>query len=55
MKFIAPQVGGVKGNDGSLITADEKIGGGPSVLYTAVALLPSKDGAWMLESDTAVR
>ena len=55
VKFIAPQVGGVKGNDGSLITADEKIGGGPSVLYDAVALLPSKDGASMLESDPAVR
>jgi catalase len=55
VKFIAPQVGGVKGNDGSLITADEKIGGGPSVLYDAVALLPSKDGASMLEFDPAVR
>jgi catalase len=55
VKLIAPQVGGVKGNDGKLIAADEKIGGGPSVLYDAVALLPSKDGAVLIASDPAVR
>ena len=55
VKLIAPQVGGVKGNDGKLITADEKIGGGPSVLYDAVALLPSKEGAPLIVSDAAVR
>ena len=55
VKLIAPQVGGVKGNDGKLITADEKIGGGPSVLYDAVALLPSKEGTAMIAADPAVR
>ncbi len=54
-KLIAPQIGGVKGSDGKLIAADEKIGGGPSVLYDAVALLPSKDGAAMVGEDPAAR
>ncbi len=55
VKIIAPQVGGVKASDGSLITADEKIGGGPSALYDAVALLPSKEGADLIASDAAAR
>jgi len=55
VKLIAPQVGGVKGNDGKWITADEKIGGGPSVLYDAVALLPSKEGAVLMAADSAAR
>jgi len=55
VKLIAPQVGGVEASDGKLITADEKIGGGPSVLYDAVALLPSKEGAALIAADPAVR
>lgn len=41
-EIIAPKVGGAKASDGSLIEAQQMIGGGPSVLYDAVALLPSK-------------
>jgi catalase len=48
LKLVAPMVGGVKASDGSWIEADEKIEGGPSVLYDAVALLVSSDGAEML-------
>jgi catalase len=44
LELIAPTVGGVDTSDGTHIPADEKIGGGPSVLYDAVAILPSKDG-----------
>jgi len=40
-EIIAPKVGGAKANDGSLIEAQQMIGGGPSVLYDAVVLLPS--------------
>lgn len=40
-EVIAPKVGGAKASDGSLIEADQMIGGGPSVLYDAVALLPA--------------
>ncbi|CAN7398406.1 catalase [Mesorhizobium amorphae] len=41
-EIIAPKVGGAKASDGSLVEAQQMIGGGPSVLYDAVALLPSQ-------------
>jgi catalase len=41
-EIIAPRIGGAKASDGSWIDADQMIGGGPSVLYDAVALLPSQ-------------
>jgi catalase len=40
-EIIAPKVGGAKLSDGTLLEADQMIDGGPSVLYDAVALLPS--------------
>lgn len=54
-EFIAATIAGVKANDGSMIPANQKIGGGPSVLYDAVALLVSKDGANVLANDPAAR
>jgi catalase len=45
MEIVAPTVGGTKSNTGTSIAADHKIGGGPSVLFDAVALLPSESGA----------
>jgi catalase len=45
LKIVAPTVGGVQASDGSWIEGDEKVDGGPSVLFDAVALLPSADGA----------
>ena len=44
-EVIAPAVGGVKASDGSWIEAQQMIDGGPSVLYDAVAVLPSEAGA----------
>ena len=44
VEIIAPVIGGVKASDGTHIAAQQKIGGGPSVLYDAVAILPSIDG-----------
>ncbi len=41
-EIIAPRVGGAKANDGSWIEGNQMIDGGPSVLYDAVALLPSE-------------
>ena len=41
LEIVAPQVGGVEGSDGSWIEAAQQLRGGPSVLYDAVALLPS--------------
>jgi len=48
LKLIAPEVGGVKDSAGTWHDADEKLEGGPSVLFDAVAVLPSKDGAALL-------
>ena len=48
IEIVAPEVGGVKASDGSWIEADEKLDGAPSVLYDAVAVLPSAAGAEIL-------
>ncbi len=55
VKLIAPQVGGVKAADGSWIPADEKIDGGPSVVFDAVALLLSKEGVALLVDEATAR
>ena len=44
VQVIAPMIGGVTPDKGALIPADQKIEGGPSVLYDAVAVLPSLKG-----------
>ncbi len=41
-KIVSPQIGGVKDAQGELVKADYRIDGGPSVLFDAVAVLPSK-------------
>lgn len=46
---IAPQVGGITTAQGKRIPAHQKIDGAPSVLYDAVAILASDDGATTLE------
>jgi catalase len=55
LKLIAPMIGGVKASDGTLIEADEKLDGGPSVLYDAVALLVSAEGCAQLLDEPAAR
>ncbi|MGH7832705.1 MAG: catalase [Candidatus Binatia bacterium] len=55
LEIVAPKVGGVEGSDGAWIEAAQKIDGGPSVLYDAVALLPSAGGAKALANDPAAR
>jgi catalase len=53
-EIIAPKVGGAKLSDGTLLEADQMIDGGPSVLYDAVALLPSENAmADLLRESTA--
>lgn len=44
VELVAPKVGGVTASDGSFIEAHHMIDGGPSVLFDAVALLPSDAG-----------
>ncbi len=55
VELIAPTVGGVTVSDDTLVAADQKVDGGPSVLYDAVVLLTSKDGAEALAKQPAAR
>jgi catalase len=55
VELVAPKVGGVDVGNGNRIPADQKIDGGPSVLYDAVVVLASKDGAAALASQPAAR
>jgi catalase len=55
LEIVAPKVGGVQASDGSWIEAKQKIDGGPSVLYDAVALLISDEGAKLVAKEPAAR
>ncbi len=55
LKLVAPQVGGIETSDGSWIEADEKLDGGPSVLFDAVAILPSAAGCAELVKHASAR
>ncbi len=55
LQFVAPMVGGIEASDGSWIEADEKIDGGPSLLFDAVVLLPSAEGAKLLADEPTAR
>ena len=55
MEVVAPKVGGVEAADGSRIEARHMIDGGPSVLFDAVALLLSEEGAERLTGEAAAR
>ncbi|WP_018388362.1 catalase [Ancylobacter sp. FA202] len=55
MELVAPKVGGVETADGSKLPAHHMIDGGPSVLFDAVALLLSEEGAERLVGEAAAR
>ncbi len=55
LEVIAPKIGGVEAADGSWIAAKHMIDGGPSVLFDAVVLLVSDDGAAKLAKEAAAR
>jgi len=55
LKLVAPMVGGVEAGDGSWIDADEKLDGGPSVVFDAVAILLSAKGTELLLSEATAR
>jgi catalase len=55
IEIIAPKIGGVTLSDGKTIPAQQKIDGGPSVLYDAVALVASEEGAALLLKDAPTR
>jgi len=51
LEVVAPKIAGVTLSDGSALPAKQKIDGGPSVLYDAVAVLASEAGALLLAKD----
>ena len=55
LELVAPEVGGVTDSDGVPHAAQQKVEGGPSVLFDAVAILPSEDGAVELAMLPAAR
>jgi len=55
VEVVAPTVSGVRASDGKTVTAKQKINGGPSVLYDAVAVIPSADGAALLAHEATAR
>ena len=48
-------IGGVADSEGNHASADQKIDGGPSVLYDAVILLAARHGTPALAAQPAVR
>jgi len=53
IQFVASEIGGVALDDGSLLPADHRIDGGPSILFDAVAILPSAPGGEALAMEAA--
>ncbi len=55
LEFVAPTVGGFTTSEGTLIEAQQKIDGGPSVLYDAVVIVASDAGSELLANDATTR
>jgi catalase len=53
VKIIAPKAGGAKLADGSMLPADGQLAGTPSVLFDAVAIILSDEGAKILSMESA--
>ena len=54
-EVVAPKIGGVTLSDGTTVAAKHKIDGGPSVLFDAVVVLVSAEGAALLSRDAAAK
>jgi catalase len=55
VELVAPKVHGVTDSAGNHHAAKQKVNGGPSVLYDAVALLVSAEGAELLAGEATAR
>jgi len=53
LAVVAPKIGGAKGKGGQTIAADHALSGAPSILFDAVVLAPSAEGAARLAGDAA--
>jgi len=54
-EVVAPKIAGATLSDGTLVPAKQKIDGGPSVLFDAVAVIASEAGAALLAGDAAAK
>jgi len=54
-EIVTPFAAGATLDDGNMVEGKQKIDGGPSVLYDAVALITSADGAAMLAQDKTAK
>jgi catalase len=52
-KIVAPRVGGVVLDDGTVLEGDFQLAGGPSVLFDTVAIVASGDGTTALLGESA--
>ena len=50
IEIVTPKIGGVTLSDDSKRKGDQKLGGGPSVLYDAVAIIASEEEAKKLKT-----
>ncbi|MEO1987168.1 MAG: catalase [Martelella sp.] len=55
VEIVAPKRGGTRDAAGRLVKGDHKVDGGPSVLFDAVAIIASKEGAGTLRQETTAR
>jgi catalase len=55
IEIVAPTVGGLTASDGKAIFAKQKINGGPSVLYDAIVVIPSAEGAALLAREATAK
>ena len=55
VELVAPKVGGVTTSDGELVPAKQKIDGGPSVLYDAVAVLVADPAVDAMANNAAAK
>ncbi len=55
VEIIAPKISGAMLDDDTLLPAQQKIDGGPSVLYDAVAIVVSEEGASLLQKDAPTK
>jgi catalase len=53
LAIVAPKIGGVTTAKGKKLPADQALSGAPSVMFDAVALLPSEEGAAQLAMEAA--
>jgi catalase len=54
-EVVAPKIGGVTLSDGATVAAKHKVDGGASVLFDAVAILVSAEGAALLARDAPAK